>query len=523
MCAQPSLTGKCIVSGEDEGDIISANRDCYVMFVFKSALAPLLQASLDLSSTVASALAGHLLSEARHEKLTCSTHEVFDVEEGSEYEFSKELEALIIQYYDIPVPEVVEDEIWSKTRKIQEVPLLDDVSDGLPFKVLHRHDRDSDSIVKDNLQHACAKADEEYVYHYIDACRELGTHPLNPIIFQIRHTDKVLNLQGMQITSKQALALSAAMTYMRKLEGVDLSNNAIHDEGCLNAESLQCCGIVNSVALNESIKALILSRARITARTAIQLGSILVYHGTITKLDLSNNHLGDQGIVALARGLSSSPSVIDLNLAHTKCTFVGGFALRDMFRSNKVLQIVNLSWNNLLSKGSAAVLEGMHDHPAVEEVHMEWNLLGHVGGVAFGRLLQSSQSLVRIDVSHCGIPESATEAICAGLASNVLLENVRLQFNPLKEGVPLLKDVIFSNKNWADKAPQIRLDHCEFDVLKYSSAVVNTDIPTGHYRFDISIPSHRAELEKLVTLGTHEDGENWRNETLDGQRFHFPR
>ena len=487
------------------------------MFVTKTALEPLLRESGDLACSIAAALGDHILSEAKHGKVDLPNAE------GGEYEYGKELEARIFEYYEIPVPEVVEEVIDNKTRKIQEVPLLDDVLDGLSIKMLNTHDFRSDSTVKSKLQRACANADEEHLYHYIDACQELDTHPLNPIIFQIRHTSKVLDLQGMQVTSRQALALSAALTYMRNLEGVDLSNNPVHDEGCLNVESVRCCGIVNSVVLNESIKTLILSRARITAVTAVSIGSMLAYHGTITKLDLSGNPLGDQGIMALAKGLASSLSVKNLNLANTKGTFVGGSALGDMFRSNQVLQIVNLSWNNLLSKGTTAVLEGMQNHPALEEVHMEWNLLGHTGGVAFGQLLQRSKTLARIDVSHCSIPESAVDAICAGLANNRMLENVRLQFNPLRDGVPRIKDAVFSNKNWSEKAPQIRLDHCEFDVLRYSSAVVNSDIPTGHYRFDVSIPSHRMELEKLVILGTQQDGENWRNESLDGVRFLFPR
>ena len=70
--------------------------------------------------------------------------------------------------------------------------------------------------------------------------------------------------------------------------------------------------------------------------------------------------------------------------------------------------------------------------------------------------------------------------------------------------------------------PSIRLDHCDFDTTQYHSSVVNATIPTGHYKFDLSKPIDRKELDSLIALATRENGENWRNETLNGERFNYP-
>jgi len=489
------------------------------MFVSKAVMSTILFIENTVyAETVGASWAGKVFQDAQSGKAEISS----DMEEG-EFHYGKEIERMITIHYEIPIIEEVKEEIDRKARKIQEVPLLDDILDGVPIRMMHNHDFGSDKKVSDRIRGSAAKYDEEYLFQYVDACQELGTQPMHAVIFQIRRPEKVINLRGLQMNSKQALALSAALTYVRAIEGVDLSNNPIFDNGCLNSDSLRCCGIVNSIALNAHIKTLILSRTRISRVTAAKLGDVLAHHASILKLDLSCNNLADEGIEALAKGLSKSSSIRDLNVSNTRCTFRGATALGHMFRSNQTLEIVNLSWNNFLCKGSTALLKGITMHPKLVEVHMEWNLLGHSGGTALGQLLQATTTIKRLDVSHCGIPASAAGSICAGLANNSVLENMQMQFNPLKDGVPLIKDTMFANKNWKDRLPSIRLDNCEFDVFNYATAVVNSTIPTGHYKFDLSKPDDRKELEKLVILAISENGENWRNETLDGVRFNYPK
>lgn len=499
---------------------MTANRDCYVMFLSKTSwLDNIFRHNPVYAGTVGMSMAGKYFQDAVNGK----THLSLEMKQEGEFWYGKELEKKIYDYFEIPTIEEEVEFVDRRSRRVDAVPLLHDTADGLPIKISHTYEFGNDKKVNERLRCSAAKIDEEYLYQYVFACQELGTNPLSNVIFQIRHAEKILDLHGLQISSTQALAISAALLYMQQFTGFDLSNNPIFDKGCVNSDSLRCVGIVNAISMNAHIKTVSLSRTRISREAACALGRVVSYHGTLTKLDLSSNDLRDQGIEELSKGICSSLSILHLNLSNTKCTFRGATALSNMFLKNKTLEHVNLSWNNFLSKGSAALLTSMASHPKLEEVHLEWNLLGHNGGVAFGKLLQATKSIKRIDVAHCAIPESATESICAGLASNSVLENLRLQFNPLKDGVARIKDTFFANPNWKDGQPSIRLDHCEFDAVHYAASVINATVPTGHYRFDLSNQSHRTELAKLIAFATHENGENWRNESLDGKRFSWPK
>ena len=505
-------------AGEKSSDIVSANKDCHVMLLSKTVLEPIVLGNPTYAESVGASLAAKFQQDAQHGKIETTS----EMHEG-EYQYAKELEKRIYAFYEIPVPEVIEEPVNRNRREIEDVPLLDDVLDGLPIKFKHTYELCSDKNVNDRLRRSATKIDEEDLFQYVEGCHELGTQPLNSVIFQIRRRETLLDLRGLKITATEALALSSALTLMtRPLEGFDLSNNPIFDKGCINSESVRFCGVINSIALNANIKTVILSRTRISHAAAAQFGRIVSYHETLAKLDLSRNYLGDKGVEALAKGLMSSPSVKDLNLSDTRCSFRGATALAAMISCNKTLEIVNFSWNSFLCKGSTALLDSMKAHPKLEEVHMEWNLLGHTGGVALGNVLGASGTIQRIDVSHCQITESATDSICAGLLKNSVLKFMRLQFNPLRMGVPRIKDAMLENKKWGEKLPSINLYHCDFDGTQYYSCVVNATIPTGHYKFDLSKPTDRKGLEFLINLATKENGENWRNETLNGERFNYP-
>lgn len=503
---------------------MTANKDCYVMILSKPALEPIFRENSFYSETVGASLAAQYFRNSQSGKAEVSEMEI------GEYFNAKELEQRIFSFYEIPIVETSEEEEMKRQRRkrrvVADVPLLSDMMDTLPNKLVHTHEFGIDHKVNDRLLRTTVKFNEEYIYKYLDACQKLEINPLQCIMLQIRHSEdgyKVLDFQGVNVTSSQALALSAALSYKRKFAGINLSNNPIFDKGCVNSESLDFCGVVNAIEMNSCMRTIVLARTRISTKTACELGRVLKYHETLAKLDLSNNALRDEGIKALAKGLTYTKSLTDLNLSNTKGTVQGAEALADSFRVNKTLEILNLSWNSFLSKGCTVLLQDMKFHPKLEELHFEWNLLGHTGGVAFGQLLLGLRSLKRVDVSHCAIPESATDSICAGLANNNILNSLHLQFNPLKDGVPRIRNTISANKNWQEVAPKFRLDHCDFDVCDFHAAVVTDGNPTGHYKFDLSNAVHRQELQKLISLGSQELGENWRNETLNGERFNCPK
>jgi len=74
------------------------------------------------------------------------------------------------------------------------------------------------------------------------------------------------------------------------------------------------------------------------------------------KIDLANNNIGDEGLIALSEALHSA-KVEELNLANNKISPKGALALKAVMESNTRLHTVRLSGNaELVANASSAAL-----------------------------------------------------------------------------------------------------------------------------------------------------------------------
>jgi hypothetical protein len=105
--------------------------------------------------------------------------------------------------------------------------------------------------------------------------------------------------------------------------------------------------------------------------------------------------------------------------------------------------------------------------------------MSRVGGNALGRLIGAHRSISRLDVSNGGIPQECAACIVEGLNANKTLKVVKMQWNPLCSGVPLIKQALQD----MESKPRFSLDNCYFDLLTevcmmYVSTVsANFDLP----------------------------------------------
>ena len=153
-------------------------------------------------------------------------------------------------------------------------------------------------------------------------------------------------------------------------------------------------------------------------------------------------------------------------------------------------------------------------------------MLFRSGGKALGRMFDLNKTLLRIDAQNCGIangnavsPETTCEAIAAGIKENKTMTCYMLQWNPLGQGCVTLLDALTSSPG----KPLFSLENCSFNALADGKrSQVDLRNLTQSYQFDLSVPRDRESLQPLLELALKQCGQNWRNERIDGTRFHFP-
>ena len=187
---------------------------------------------------------------------------------------------------------------------------------------------------------------------------------------------------------------------------------------------------------------------------SLSLSKLLSHSSTISRLDLSENLLGDEAVQLLMAGLhpSANRTLTHLDLAHNKIGDIGARKLAQLLdgstgssnsNSNNnssnnhdglsmatVLTELNLSDNNIRSAGAAAFGAALANNRGLRKLNLSLNALGDEGGVAlFGGCTQHTV-LKELVVSSGELGPQAGEALLSLLKLNRSLDTINAACNP---------------------------------------------------------------------------------------------
>ena len=160
-----------------------------------------------------------------------------------------------------------------------------------------------------------------------------------------------LDLSMCGLTSPNAKSLAEALTANRHLEELDISSN----KQLLCDDGIQHLARILTIRGNRGLKKLHLRGCSITSLSAESLAAALTTNKRLEELDISDNALGDNGIQHLADILQNNQYLKKLELASCGMTDVGLEYLAKSLERNKVLESLNISTSadenkNLITK-----------------------------------------------------------------------------------------------------------------------------------------------------------------------------
>lgn len=180
-----------------------------------------------------------------------------------------------------------------------------------------------------------------------------------------------------------------------------------------------------------NLSTLILRNNRLTDQSIKTIISNVCYN-SLEVLDLSQNSISGDGVVALAMLLKSkSNSLHDLNLS--KC----GICCTDMQRlcsalefGSNTLQKLVLTYNKISSDG-CRYLEGLLSAPSCRLVHLDlsWNDCGGGGASHIANALFVNKSLVHLNLSVNQVTDQGGQKLAACLDTNHVLKEIILAQN----------------------------------------------------------------------------------------------
>eukprot|EP00984_Skeletonema_dohrnii_P001039 scaffold328_cov95-Skeletonema_dohrnii-CCMP3373.AAC.4 len=206
-------------------------------------------------------------------------------------------------------------------------------------------------------------------------------------LFQSEHCRlEQLNLDQTSIDNNGVAILTAGLARLPTLTKLNLSNNRIGDQG------LQALvgGLVNC-----NIEQLYLSHNSFSVSGLRSLGSLMQRETSLTSLWLGRNAINDEGLECLIEGIVNCCSLQTLNLSiNHSITAVGLTSLSTFFRSdNCCLEKLWLWGIDFGDDGAVALAEGLMGNNSLTHVNFDSRGITSRGWSAFSKLLCDTASV----------------------------------------------------------------------------------------------------------------------------------
>lgn len=199
-----------------------------------------------------------------------------------------------------------------------------------------------------------------------------------------------LCLKNVGLTNSFMKILASGFANNEVLQIVDLSQNRIGDEGILD--------LSDGLYLNIHITNLILSYNLFSDIGAIALSDVLKANVSITKLDLSYNNIGAKGAQSLADMVQVNFTLKELNLNGNNLGDVGVAYLSDGLKNNKTIEKLYLAFNKIGSDGIIQLCQSLTHNRSIKDLDLHGNNFDKASPPSIVAMLKDHKSLTRLDL-----------------------------------------------------------------------------------------------------------------------------
>ena len=158
---------------------------------------------------------------------------------------------------------------------------------------------------------------------------------------------------------------------------------------------------------------------------------------TLLDLDISGNSLSSnriatilegrgEGTVHLGTGLINNHSLTRLNISDNPIGDIGAAALGDMIRSNTVLTILSMGKCGITSEGCVQLAAGLIENTTIQYLWLNGNLVGVEGARAISEVIEKNKTLKDLWLYGDESLEEGVDSIIHSLQNNTTLTRVCL-------------------------------------------------------------------------------------------------
>ena len=135
----------------------------------------------------------------------------------------------------------------------------------------------------------------------------------------------------------------------------------------------------------------------------------------LSKLNLSNNPLGDEGLRLLSEGMAHNETLRVVTLADANLTHLALPVFAKSLRNKRFLTKILLDSNRIGIEGAKTLAEGLKDNETLTNLHLSHCLILEEGAIALAQALVNKRNLLVLDLNNNKIMSGGCIAICKAI------------------------------------------------------------------------------------------------------------
>ncbi|XP_031798394.1 ribonuclease inhibitor isoform X2 [Sarcophilus harrisii] len=242
-------------------------------------------------------------------------------------------------------------------------------------------------------------------------CEDLSTSRWTELLPSMQHYG-IIRLDDCGLTDAMCAKISSVLQDNLSLTELSLANNELRDSGVqmvLSSLQTPTC----------KIQKLSLQNCNITGASCKMIPALLRTKSTLTDLQLSDNHLGDEGVKLLCEGLMDPKCNLQrLELEYCEFTAASCEALSSVLKTKNSLQELTLNNNELGEAGVLLLCQGLMDPNCnLQVLKLEGCGVTPANCRNLSTVLQTKESLEELCLGENKIGDAGLAQLCQGILS----------------------------------------------------------------------------------------------------------
>ena len=370
---------------------------------------------------------------------------------------------------------------------------------------------------------------------YALACKRKGMIPCSRMLRLLGAEDIDLGHQNLGDDNFRNILVSRAITEV--CTRLNLKENGLSDDGGhMLAEYFTPTFSPVAVAGLPNLTALGLAGNNLGPDGGEALARALVFTPRLQILDLKNNQITDEVVVAISESVKSwaqekedketvnAHDLRAINLSYNAICDRGAVALGDIIQCNPSISEIKLTFCNITDEGLRYICDSFGPHPSLRELRLGYNAVGTLGGIYIAETIARCPLLRYLDARENRIGTQAAVSMAEAMRMSRNLKVVRLGNNPFSSiGV----NSILSNLNAMPRVTveALSMVHCpEAEPETYTPRRILDEQHSGYeYNLDLADPIQHCVSELLRTRTKLAYGCTWVQPLINGEPLNLSR